>query len=217
MKNTRQPLTRERVLSTALELADREGLEGLSMRRLGAELGVEAMSLYHHVAGKDELLGGLIDLVFSEIEVPCDGGWQAAMRRRAISAREALTRHRWAVGLMESSPAPGPANLGHHDAVLRCLRENGFSVAMAAHAYSVLDSYVYGFALTQITLPFATGEEAASVAGQILGPNVATAYPHLAEIAAEHVMKPGYSYADEFEYGLDLILEGLSRALEKGH
>jgi AcrR family transcriptional regulator len=205
------------VLSTALELADREGLEGLSMRRLGAKLGVEAMSLYHHVAGKDELLGGLIDIVFGEIELPCNGDWKAAMRTRAISAREALTQHRWAVGLMESSPAPGPANLGHHDAVLRCLRENGFSIEMAAHAYSVLDSYIYGFALTQISLPFDTGEQAAGVAEQILGKNVATAYPHLAEIAVEHVMKPGYSYADEFEYGLDLILDGLSRALEKSH
>jgi AcrR family transcriptional regulator len=213
MSNTRKPLTRERVLRTALELADREGLEGISMRRLGQALGVEAMSLYHHVASKDELLGGLIDTVFSEIELPCNGGWKAAMRTRAISARDALTRHRWAVGLMESSPVPGPANLGHHDAVLRCLRENGFSIEMAAHAYSALDSYIYGFALTQITLPFETGEQAADVAEQILGRNVATAYPHLAEIATEHVMKPGYSYADEFEYGLDLILAGLERAL----
>ena len=209
----RDPLTRERVLRAALEIADREGIDGLSMRRLGAALGVEAMSLYHHVANKDELLGGLIDIVFAEIDLPCDGGWKAAMRARAISARDALTRHRWAVGLMESSPAPGAANLGHHDAVLRCLRESGFSVAMAAHAYSALDSYVYGFALTQITLPFQTGDQAAEVAEQILGRDVAARYPYLAEIAAEHVMKPGYSYAQEFEYGLDLVLDGLEKAL----
>ena len=211
------PLSRELVLKAALEIADREGLERLSMRRLGAALGVEAMSLYNYFASKDELLAALVDVVFSEIELPQRGSWKSAMRRRAISALEVLTRHRWAVGLLESSTRPGPANLGHHEGVLRRLREAGFSVALTAHAYSALDSYTYGFALQQISLPFDTGEEAGEVAESILGQNVADHYPYLAEIATEHVMKPGYSYRNEFEFGLDLILDGLSRALEKGH
>lgn len=211
------PLTRERIVRGATQIADREGLEGLSMRKLGKALGVEAMSLYNYFASKDELIAALIDAVFSEIELPDSGDWRSAMRRRAISALEVLSRHRWAVGLMESSMQPGPANLRHHEAVLRRLRQAGFSVAMTAHAYSALDSYIYGFALQQIQLPFDTGQQAADVAQQILGQNVAANYPYLAEIAAKHVMKPGYSYRNEFEYGLDLMLEGLSRALEKRH
>jgi AcrR family transcriptional regulator len=205
----RPPLSRDRVLRAALELADREGLDGLTMRKLGDSLGVEAMSLYNYFASKDELLAGLIDIVFSEIEIPQSGGWRSAMRRRAISALAALSRHRWAVGLMESSTRPGPANLGHHEAVLRRLREAGFSVAMTAHAYSALDSYTYGFAQQLIGLPFDSGEQAGDVAEQILGQNVAAHYPFLAEIATEHVMKPGYSYRKEFEFGLELILDGL--------
>ncbi|HEX2646573.1 MAG TPA: TetR/AcrR family transcriptional regulator C-terminal domain-containing protein, partial [Candidatus Dormibacteraeota bacterium] len=139
----RRPLNRERVLKAALALADEGGLEALTMRRLGQALDVEAMSLYNHVANKEDVLDGLVDIVFSEIETPCeDGDWRSAMRRRAISAREALTRHRWAIGLMESRSHPGPANLGHHEAVLRCLRDAGFTVALTAHAYSALDSYI---------------------------------------------------------------------------
>jgi len=192
-------------------------MEALSMRTLGRELGVEAMSLYNHVRNKEDVLDGLVDIVFSEVELQCqDRDWKAAMRRRAISVRETLARHRWAIGLMESRTHPGPANLGHHDSVLRCLREAGFSVAMAAHAYSALDSYIYGFALTQMNLPFETGEQATEVAETILGRNVATEFPHLAEIATEHVMKPDYSYINEFEYGLDLILDALGRVLLPG-
>ena len=209
----RAPLTRQTVLEGAIRLADRDGLEALSMRTLGAELGVEAMSLYNHVKNKEDLLDGLVDMVFAEIEVNCSGGWKAAMKGRANLVREALTRHRWAVGLMESRTQPGPENLGHHDAVLRCLREAGFSVPMAAHAYSALDSYIYGFALTQMNLPFETGEQAAEVAEAILGANVASTYPFLAELAAEHVMQPGYSYVNEFEYGLDLLLDALELKL----
>lgn len=210
------PLSRERVLRAALELADREGQERLSMRRLGQALGVEAMSIYNHVSDKEDLIDGLIDIVFGEIAFSCEGGWMAAMRRRAITALEVLGRHRWAVGLMESRRHPAPQNLGHHEAVLRCLRNSGFTVAMAAHAYSALDSYIYGFALQQIGLPFDTGEQAAEVADEILAANMAASYPFLSEIATQHVMKPGYSYSAEFEYGLDLLLDGLSRALEKG-
>lgn len=203
-----------RVLQAALELADQDGIEGLTMRKLGEALGVEAMSLYNHVANKDELLDGLVDIVFSEIELECaDGDWKETMRRRAVSFREILARHPWAIGLMESRSHPGSANLGHHDAVLRCLREAGFSVEMAGHAYSLLDSYIYGFALSQASLPFDTGEQASQVAQTIMAEFASGKYPHLTEIATEHVMKPGYSYAAEFEFGLQLILDGLERSL----
>jgi AcrR family transcriptional regulator len=197
------------VLRAAITLADEGGLESVTMRRLGQELGVEAMSLYNHVANKDDLVDGMIDLVFAEIELPsADGDWKNAMRRRAISLRDVLLRHRWAVGLMESRRNGGPANLGHHDAVIASLRAGGFDITMVAHAYSVLDGYIYGFALTRMTLPFHTSEEAAQVAETMLRPFPVNAYPNLGAMI-EHAMTPGYDTGDEFEYGLDLILDGL--------
>jgi AcrR family transcriptional regulator len=209
----RTPLTRQRVLRAAVALADRGGVGALSMRKLAQELGVEAMSLYHHVANKDDILDGIVDVVFGEIELPTgEAGWEAAMRRRSVSAREALRRHPWATGLMESRRTPGPANIRHHDAVLGVLRNAGFPVELAAHAYSLLDSYIYGFALQEASLPFHTPEEAAEVAQEIMSAFPADDYPHLAEIATEHVLQPGYDYGDEFLYGLDLILDGLARA-----
>jgi AcrR family transcriptional regulator len=210
----RLPLTRERVLAAAVALADRGGIESLSMRKLAQELGVEAMSLYHHVANKDDILDGLVDVVFGEIDLPTgEDGWKAAMRRRVISAREALRRHPWATGMMESRPTPGAANLRHHDAVLGVLRGAGFSVELAAHAYSLLDSYIYGFALQEASLPFHTPEEAAQVAQAIMAEFPASEYPHLTEIAVDHVLQPGYDYGNEYLFGLDLILDGLERAL----
>ncbi len=209
---TRAPLTRERVLLAAVEFADEHGVEALSMRKLAQELGVEAMSLYNHVANKDDILDGMIDLVFGEIGLPLrEADWKTAMRQRAISAREVLARHPWAIGLMESRSTPGPATLRHHDAVIGCLREAGFSIALAAHAYSVLDSYIYGFALQQASLPFKTSEEGAAVTEDILRRFPADGYPHLTEMAVQHVLQPGYDHADEFEFGLDLILDGLER------
>jgi AcrR family transcriptional regulator len=211
----RLPLTRERVLATAVALADRGGIGSLSMRKLAQELGVEAMSLYHHVANKDDILDGLVDVVFSEIDLPSgEESWRAAMRRRAISAREALRRHPWATGLMESRPTPGAANLRHHDAVLGVLRGAGFPVELAAHAYSLLDSYIYGFALQEASLPFHTPGEAAQVAQAIMAEFPASEYPHLTEIAVDHVLQPGYDYGNEYLFGLDLILDGLERALD---
>jgi AcrR family transcriptional regulator len=208
----RVPLTRARVLETAVARADVGGLEALSMRKLGQELGVEAMALYHHFASKDDLVDGMVDLVFSEIQLPDSGpDWRRAMRQRAISVRDALQRHRWAIGLMESRRAPGPANLRHHDAVIGSLRAGGFDIAMAAHAYSLLDSYIYGFALTKMNLPFQASEEVGDVAEAMLAPFPAGEYPHLLEILTDHVMRPGYDYGDEFEFGLDLILDGLER------
>jgi AcrR family transcriptional regulator len=209
----RAPLSRQRVLGAAVALADRGGVASLSMRRLAQELGVEAMSLYHHVANKEEILDGIVDMVFSEIELPSgEIGWKEAMRRRAVSTRDALRRHPWATLLMESRTRPGAANLRHHDAVLGVLRGAGFSVELAAHAYSLLDSYIYGFASQEAALPFQTGEEAETVAATIMERFAPSELPHLTEIAVEHVLRPGYVYGDEFAYGLDLILDGLERA-----
>jgi AcrR family transcriptional regulator len=208
----RTPLTRERVLQTAVRRADQGGIASLSMRKLGQELGVEAMALYHHFANKDDLVDGMVDLVFGEIELPpSTHDWRTAMRQRAIGVRDALLRHRWAVGLMESRRRPGPANLRHHDAVIGSLRAGGFDIGMAAHAYSVLDSYIYGFALTKMNLPFETSDDVADVAQSMLQPFPPDEYPHMLEILTDHVMKPGYDYGEEFEYGLDLILDGLER------
>jgi AcrR family transcriptional regulator len=213
MAKARAPLSKDRVMSAAIKLADKGGIGSLSMRKLAQDLAVEAMSLYNHVQNKEDILNGMVDVVFSEIDMPSSGGdWSAAMRRRAISARQALLRHPWAIGLMESRVQPGPATLRHHDAVLRSLRSAGFSVEMAAHAYSLLDSYIYGFTLNELALPFESSNKVAEVAGNIMREFAAGQYPYLAEMAVEHAMKPGYNYGDEFEFGLNLILDGLQRA-----
>src|ERR1700704_660606 len=212
----RAPLSRERVLHAALALADTAGIDSLSMRKLGQELQVEAMSLYNHVANKDDILDGIIDLVFSEIALPSDSGdWKVAMRKRAISSHEALLRHPWAPSLMQSRTKPGPATMKHHDSVLGSLRKAGFTLVLAAHAFSVIDGYVYGFALQQINIPLQSREEVAEVGENILR-QLAGEYPHLAEMITEHAMKPGYDFAEEFEFGLDLILDGLDRLRSAG-
>jgi len=200
------------VLQIAVRQADKGGIDSLSMRKLGQELGVEAMALYYHFANKDDLIDGMVDLVFAEIELPHSGDqWRSAMRQRAIAVCDALLRHRWAIGLMESRRRPGPANLRHHDSVIGTLRAGGFDIAMAAHAYSLLDSYIYGFALTKLNLPFDTADDVAEVAQSMLEPFPPDEYPNMVEILTDHVMKPGYDYGEEFEYGLDLILDGLER------
>ena len=207
----RGPLNKERVVRAAMLVADEGGVTALTMRNLAERLRVEAMSLYHHVANKDEILDGMVDVVFGEIELPFGGDWKNAIRERAISARGALARHPWAIGLLESRRNPGPATLRHHDAVIGCLRRAGFSIAMAAHAYAALDSYVYGFALQESSLPFRTAEELEEISDSILGRMPAGVYPHLTEMTVEHVLQPGYSYSNEFEFGLDLMLDGLER------
>ena len=210
---SRAPLTRERALSAAMGLADAEGLGALTMRRLAQELGIEAMSLYHHVANKDDILDGMVEMVFGEIVLPAAGeDWKTAMRERARSARAALTRHPWAVGLMESRSSPGPATLRHHDAVLGSCRGAGFTVAMAAHAFSLIDSYIYGFVLQEVNLPFDDSSDLEAVVGSMMLPFSADDYPHLVELTTEHILKPGYSYGDEFEYGLGRILDSLEAA-----
>jgi AcrR family transcriptional regulator len=181
------------------------------MRNLGQELRVEAMSLYNHVANKDDILDGIVDLVFSEIVLPSDDAdWKTAMRKRAISAREALVRHPWATSLMHSRTNPGPANLRHHDSLLGSLRKAGFTLVMAAHGISVIDGYIYGFALQQMNMPIQTPQQVSEVGENILR-QLAGEYPYLAEMITEHAMKSGYDYSDEFEFGLDLILDGLER------
>jgi AcrR family transcriptional regulator len=207
-------LSRERILAAAIELADESGLEAVTMRRLAQRLGVEAMSLYHHVEHKDDLLDGLVDLVYAEIEVPLDlPDWQEAVRRQAHSARAALGRHRWAVALMASRLRPGPANLRHHNAVLGVLRRAGFPVDLAVHAFSLLDSFVYGFVLQEQALPFETPEELDRLGKQLLPSLPANTYPYMAETVAA-LTGAGYAFGDEFAGGLDLILEGLERRRE---
>jgi len=210
----RVPLNRERLLRASIDIADQKGNSALTMRSLAQTLGVKPMAIYHHVANKEEILDGIIDMVFAEIDLPsADVGWKVSMRHRAISARRVLSDHAWAIPLMESRTNPGPATLRQHDAVIGAFRRAGFSIEMTAHAYSLLDSYVYGFALQDsVSLPF-DKETAPELAEKILAQFPSHEYPHLAELATEHVLQPGYDYGHEFEFGLDLILEGLERLL----
>jgi AcrR family transcriptional regulator len=200
------------VLQTAVTLADPHGIESLSMRKLADELGVAAMSLYYHVPNKVELIDGMIDIVFGEIEPPSlDLDWKTAMRRRALSTRAALNRHRWAVGLMEGRTSHGPANLRLHDAVLGCLRAAGFSLEMTVHAYSVQDAYIYGFALQETDMSSETPADFAAEAQRQMHAyeHLLADYPHLVEVVGGYVTRTGYDYATEFLFGLDLILDGL--------
>jgi AcrR family transcriptional regulator len=210
----RRPLTRDDILRTAVEIADRDGLAKLSMRSLAGEVGVEAMSLYHHVKGKEDLLDGMVDVVFAEFHLPRAGeDWAQEMRLRARSARASLLRHRWAVGLMDSRSNPGPETLRHHDAVIGCLRAAGFPIPLTAHAFALLDAHLYGHLVQEVALPFDDATDLAPMAEQMLASMPSDALPHLAEMAREHVLKPGYSFGDEFDWGLELVLEGLAGRL----
>ncbi|WP_237739978.1 TetR/AcrR family transcriptional regulator [Serinicoccus marinus] len=197
-------------MAEAVRLADRDGVHGLSMRRLAGALDVGAMSLYHYVASKEELLDAMIDVVFEEIELPPEeSDWQSAMRRRAASARQVLARHPWATGLIESRTTPGPANLRHREAVTACLRRSGFTVLMATHANWLLDSYVYGHALQEASLPFDTPHELADMVEEVYLPQLPPdQFPYLHESAVT-LVAAGYDPAEEFIFGLDLILSAL--------
>jgi AcrR family transcriptional regulator len=211
----RPALSKELVLRTAVALADEAGTGVPSMRKLGERLGVESMSLYHHFRNKEVILDGMLDLVFAEIELPPDGlGWQTATRRRAFSMRSALIRHPWAISLMDSRKNPGHATLRHHNAAIGCLRAGGFSVAGAAHAFSVLDGYVYGFTLQELSLPFTSSAGLENVAGSILDRLPGEEFPHLAEMIVDRALTSGYAYTEEFGIGLDLILDGLRQRRE---
>jgi AcrR family transcriptional regulator len=215
---TQQPrLSRDRVLRAAVALADSDGLAGLTIRSLAQSLGAKPMSVYHYVANKEEILDGIVDLVFSEIDVPVsDDDWRSQMQGRAHSARRALRAHPWAIGLMESRTRPGPATLRHHDAVIATLRGAGFSPDLTAHAYAVLDSYVYGFALQEAGLPFqgsGSPAEVPEVAGPIVEHFTTGEYPHLVQMTTDYYLQPGYDFGEEFAWGLDLILDALARRL----
>jgi AcrR family transcriptional regulator len=210
------PLSKERVLHVAVALADEKGLAAVSMRKLADQLGAGAMSLYHYFPNKDALLDEMVDAIFARIEAPTlDDDWKTALRKRAISTRAALTRHPWALDVMESRTSPGMANLQLHNAVLACLREAGFSIADAVHAYSVQDAYIYGFALQEKNLPFKTREEAAAIGGMMVEQfqPLADILPYSFEVVGGYVAKGGYDPTDEFMFGLDLILDGLERLL----
>jgi AcrR family transcriptional regulator len=210
----RPPLSRERVLRSAVAIADENGIAALTMRSLAQELGVKPMALYYHVANKAQILDGIVDLVFGEIELPHpDGDWRAEIIRRSDSARQVLRRHSWAIGLMESRKNPGPATLRHHDAVIGTLRAAGFTVEMTAHAYALLDSYVYGFALQEASLPFSGPDTGPDIAEPMIQQFPLGEYPHLVEMATEHILKPGYDFGDEFAFGLNMILDALTRSI----
>jgi AcrR family transcriptional regulator len=209
----RSTLNRSKVLEAAIELADQIGIEALTIRNLANKLGVGAMTIYHHVPSRDAIVDGMVEIVFDKIEKPsADDDWKTAMRRRCISAREVLNQHKWAAPLMDSRMSPGPANLSHHDAVIGCMRKGGLSIQMTAHAYAILDSFVYGFAFEEAVLPSGGGEGITEVAEQIAAHFPSGEYPHLAELTFEHVLQPVYDFGDSFEFGLDLIIEGLERA-----
>jgi AcrR family transcriptional regulator len=209
----RTPLSRERVLRAAVALADRSGIDSLTMRRLGQELGVEAMSLYNHVANKDEILDGIVDLVLSDIEVPGPGThWKTAMRHRAISAHQVLLAHPWAAQLIMSRFNIGPGMTRYLDATLGRLRAGGFSIEGALDAWNTLDSHLYGFTLQKLNLPFEV-EDTQQVSADVLGQIPADEFPHVVEVITA-IMQSGRE--ENFEYGLDLILDGLERALDGG-
>ncbi len=204
------PVNRDRALERAVAVADGEGLEAVTMRRLARELGVEAASLYHHVRGKDEILDGLVELVSAEIELPSSAdGWQPAIRQRAHHTRAVLRRHPWAVALMASRTTPGPTTLRLLDAGIGCFREDGFSVQEAAHAISVVDSYVHGFVLQEVNLPFRSESELAAMTGAIMEEFPRAQFPYLFELTIEHVLQPGYDYGSEFDVGLEVVLDGV--------
>ena len=211
----RAPVNRERTLEVALALADSEGIEAVTMRRLARELGVEAASLYHHVKGKEQILDGLVELVAAEIELPKPSAdWRETVSQRAHHTRAVLRRHPWAVSLMASRTSPGPATLGLLEAGIRCFREGGFSVPLAAHAISTVDSYVHGFVLQEVNLPFRDESELAAMTAAILETFPASEFPNLFEMTVEHVLRPGYDYGKEFESGLTIVINGLVTLLE---
>jgi AcrR family transcriptional regulator len=206
----RAPLSRERVLRVALRIADRGGIASVSMRKVAQALSVEAMSLYNHVANKEEMLDGLVDLVVGEIEVPPAGGdWRVAMRTRAASAHAVLMQHPWATTLLLSRANMGPHMLRYVDSTIGCLRQAGFSYAMVDRAWNAIDAYVYGFTLQKLSFPFAPSEYAPT-AKQFLHLIPAEQFPYLNELSQE-VIAGRHDAVHDLGLGLELLLEGLER------
>lgn len=211
----RPRLTPERVLQAGVALADKIGIADLTIRRLAQALDVKPMTIYHHVPSKEAIIDGMVDLVFAEIDLPpTDLDWRAAIRVRSQSMRHVLASHPWASPLMESRTNPGLATLTHHDAVLGCLRNGGLSLELTGHAYALIDAFLYGFALQEATLPATGGDEMTDVAGSMAERMPADLLPHLAEFTVAHILQPGYDFGDEFEFGLNLILDGLAATAE---
>jgi AcrR family transcriptional regulator len=214
--SARAVLSKDRIVEAAAAVADRGGIAAVSMRSVAAELDVEAMSLYHHVANKSALLDALADWAFEQIEAPeVDASWRSAMAGRARSARSVLVQHPWALGMIEARPRPGTPLLRHFDRIYGCLLNSGFSAALATHLFSALDAYIYGFALTESTLPFAPAEGAEKSFAEDIAPSPEE-YPHLTRALGELMGDEAYSFADEFDVGLDLILDGFERRLAQG-
>lgn len=208
-----RPLERSRIVARAVRLADEHGLDAVTMRRLASSLGVQAMSLYHHVPNKDALLAAMLDHFYERMDLPEEGDeWKEALRARATAMREAFLRHPWALALVDAGTDPGPAALRHTDTLLGTLRGAGFSVAMTAHATAVFDAFVYGFAVQERNLPSRADQDVVDVAAGVLASAPRGAYPHLEEFAVEHVFQPGYAFGDEFSFGLALVLDGIERA-----
>jgi AcrR family transcriptional regulator len=211
---TRTPLSRDRIVDAAIALADEKGVEGLTMRALGRALGVEAMSLYHHVPNRDDVLDGVVDRMYGAFYAPVVGeDWKAELRRRSHSARAVIRRHPWVIPLMNSRGRPGHATLAHLDAVIGVLRAAGFSLPMTAHAFALVDSHLYGFLAQEVSLPFGSGERAVQEAADAIAEmtDMAAHFPHLADLVAGHALQPGYDFGDEFDYGLELVLDALDR------
>ena len=203
----RVPLTRDLVLRAAISLVDQGGIDSLSMRKLGQALGVEAMSLYNHVASKEDILDGIADHVLNEINLPAaEGDWETAICTCALSAHAALAAHPWACTLIMSIPRPLPARLRYMDSILRCLRTAGFSATATYHGYHALDSHILGFTLWEAG--HAISQEDIEAFLPMLR---ADGYPYLAEHAAQHLAGTGHEDEDEFEFGLRLIVDGLKR------
>ncbi|TDQ47206.1 TetR/AcrR family transcriptional regulator [Actinorugispora endophytica] len=208
-------LNRDRVLAAAMELADADGLGALTMRSLALALGVKPMSLYHHVRDKEDLLDGMLDLVFGEIELPrTREPWRSEIRRHAVSARTVLARHPWALALAGTRTSPGPATLRHHDAVVGTLANSGFSPPMTARAYATIDAYVYGFVLQEASLPF-EDPGGADVAKSVMAGFDAGRYPHLTAFATDYLTQEGYAFGDQFEPGLDLVLDAVGTLVDR--
>jgi AcrR family transcriptional regulator len=209
-ENAHPSLSRDRVLESAVALADEIGIEALTIRKLAAAMGTKPMTIYRHIPSKEEIVDGMVDRVFAEIErPPPDGDWLLALRQRCVSARAVLNRHPWAAPLMESRTSPGPSTLGHHEAVVGCLRRGGLSWQMVAHANAMLDAYTYGFALVEASLPSQAEGEFVGVVEEIASALDADAYPNLVGFTVEHVFQPGYEFSDTFEVGLDVLLEAV--------
>lgn len=211
----RLPLNRDRILVAAAEIADERGVAAVTMREVASRLGVEAMSLYNHVANKDDILDGMVDLVVGQLDVPADADhWREAMRRRAISAREVFGRHPWAPALLDSRESSGPTRLRYLDSILGALVRAGFSMDGAARAFSLLDSYIYGFGIQQMNFSADDGASTEEMAEAILAYIPAEEYPYLHRMAS-HAMEVGYDAEADFEFGLEIILDGLERILDE--